>query len=350
MIEPVNQFEGRKRDHIALALREENEALGCAGFNAIELAHEALPDLNFSELSIETQILGIPLRTPYLVSSMTAGHAASTELNLRLARASSERGWLMGVGSQRRELFDSNARQEWQAIRKSAPQVKLLGNLGLSQIIQTPTDKIKELVESLEAIAMIVHLNPLQECLQPEGTPSFKGGLNRVSELVRELGIPVVIKETGCGFSKNTLNKLKETGVAAVDVSGYGGTHWGRIEGQRSQTSTLHSLAAPPFADWGVTTVQSLINAQEVAPNYEIWASGGIRSGVEVAKAIAIGATCVGFAKPLLQAALESEEVLVRKMAALEYELKVSLFCTGCKNLSALKNNKVWQWRQKTRT
>ncbi|MCB0349862.1 MAG: type 2 isopentenyl-diphosphate Delta-isomerase [Bdellovibrionales bacterium] len=350
MIEPVNQFEGRKRDHIALALKEENEALGRAGFDTLDLLHEALPDINFSEINIECSILEMAQPAPFLISSMTAGHTDSTKINSRLAVASSEKGWLMGVGSQRRELFDATARQEWLNVRKSAPKVKLLGNLGLSQVIQTSTDKIKELADSIEAVAMIIHLNPLQECLQTEGTPQFAGGLKRISELVRDLQIPVVIKETGCGFSESTLNRLKETGVAAVDVSGFGGTHWGRIEGQRSLSASMHSLAAAAFSDWGVTTVQSLLNAQNVNPNFEVWASGGVRSGVDAAKAIALGANCVGFAKPLLQAALDGEGALVDKMSAFEYELKVSLFCTGCKNLSELKNKKVWAWRQKTTT
>lgn len=346
MIEPVNQFEGRKRDHIALALKEENEALGYSGFDKIELIHEALPDINFSEVDIQSSVLGHILKAPFLISSMTAGHVDSTKLNMRLARASAEKSWLMGVGSQRRELFDDAARSEWTAVRKAAPRVKLLGNLGLSQIIETPTDKIKGLLESIEAIAMIVHLNPLQECLQEEGTPNFRGGLKRISELVRELSVPIIVKETGCGFSTNTLKKLNEAGVAAVDISGLGGTHWGRIEGKRSGSLTPQHIAAPAFANWGVTTLRSLLNAEEVQPSYEVWASGGIRSGIDAAKALALGASCIGLAKPILQSALVGDEELINKMTALEYELKVSLFCTGCQNIADLKTKKVWQWQQ----
>ena len=348
MTEPTGQFEERKRDHIALALKEENEAFGQTGLEDIELTHEALPELDFKDIEIKALVLGELRSTPFLVSSMTAGHAASKGLNIRMARACSVQGWLMGVGSQRRELFDSEARKEWRAVRTEAPKVKLMGNLGLTQAIHAPTEKIKELVETLEALAMIIHLNPLQESLQDEGTPHFRGGLKRLSELARELSVPVVVKETGCGFSRETLRKLKETGVAAVDVSGYGGTHWGRIEGQRGRYESVQSEAAISFSHWGVCTRDSLIHAREVDPNFEVWASGGVRSGLDAAKTIALGAVAVGFAKPMLQAAMVGEDFLLKKMMVIEHEFKTALFCTGCQNPSELFHKKVWKWRQKT--
>lgn len=344
--EPASQFEDRKREHISLALEQENEALGQTGLEKIELCHEALPDLNFKDIHIQTHILGQIRQTPFFISSMTAGHGASEGLNGRLARACVAKGWLMGVGSQRRELFDAEARSEWRAVRAQAPQVQLLGNLGLSQLIQTSTEKVKELVDGLEAIAMIIHLNPLQECLQREGTPDFRDGLKRLADLVRELPVPVVVKETGCGFSASTLKRLNEIGVAAVDVSGFGGTHWGRIEGQRNHSQSVMAEAARTFANWGVSTRDSLLNALDVAPEYEVWASGGMRSGLDAAKAVALGAKGVGFAKPILQAALESEENLLKKMSVIEHEFKTALFCTGCQNPAELFHKKVWKWRK----
>lgn len=351
MNEPISQFEGRKCEHIQLALKNENEAVGQSGFDQIKLVHEALPEHDFSEMTLATCILGISCKTPFLVSSMTAGHDGSVDLNMRLAKICAERGWLMGVGSQRRELYDfESGRREWSKVRKQAPQVQLLGNIGLAQLILAKNDQIQSLVDSLEAVAMIVHLNPLQECLQGEGTPQFKGGLQRLTEIVKVLNVPVVVKETGCGFSANTLRRLIETGVAAVDVSGYGGTHWGRIEGQRQNNSHKKSLqaeASATFANWGISTVQSLLNARTVLRErtvisdtnrnnnnagkkiYEIWASGGVRSGLDAARALALGASCVGLAKPILQAALESEASLLKKMELIEFELKMALFCTG---------------------
>lgn len=371
MIEPIEQFEERKRDHIALALKSENEALGLSGLDKIELVHEALPDLNFSEIDIHSRVFGNITRTPFLVSSMTAGHAASPEINKILARACSDRGWLMGVGSQRRELFDVEAFREWKAVRAQAPQVHLLGNIGLSQLNSITIDQIKNLVDALEAVAMIVHLNPLQECLQPEGTPDFRGGLLKLGALVKGLSVPVVVKETGCGFSIQTLKRLQETGVAAVDVSGFGGTHWGRIEGQRHHKNSVQSRVAATFSHWGVSTLDSLLNARSViglsgvekdtkkvhptgavrfeAP-FEVWASGGIRTGLDAAKALALGANVVGFAKPILQAALKGEGELQLTMKVIEAELKTAMFCTGIQNIKEFNEKRVWQWRQKMQT
>lgn len=346
MAETTDSFERRKKDHIALALDVKNEALGQSGLERVDLIHEALPELDFDEVSLKSQIIGMDVEKPFLISSMTAGHLGSIDLNVLLAQAASANGWLMGVGSQRRELFDSQALQEWALVRKKAPNARLLGNLGLSQLIQTSTDKVKALVDNLEAVAMIVHLNPLQECLQPEGTPQFKGGYSALERLCLELSVPVVVKETGCGFSETVLKKLKNVGVKAVDVSGFGGTHWGRIEGGRSGQNTILNQASQTFANWGISTVDSMIHASHIQPNYEIWASGGVRTGLDAAKLIAMGAQCVGFAKPILEAAVMGPEYLDQKMKAFEKELKIALFCTGSKNTELLRAKKVWKWRQ----
>ena len=352
MPESVSQFEGRKRDHIALALKNETEAAGLAGFSRLELLHEALPDINFSDVSIATQSLNQSTNTPFLVSSMTAGHGASVDLNMRLAKACAARGWWMGVGSQRRELNDSEARNEWRTVRRAAPEVNLLGNIGIAQLIVCEVDHVRALVDALEAEAMIVHLNPLQECFQPEGTPQFKGGWSKLAELVKALGPkPLVVKETGCGFSALTLKRLSEIGVAAVDVAGFGGTHWGRIEGLRAAgVDAIRAQAAETFSHWGVSTVDALIEAQSLREKglakFEVWASGGVRSGLDAAKALAIGADRVGFAKPILQAALESDEALNGKMETIEFELKTALFCTGNTTIDEFKTRGVWRWQQ----
>lgn len=341
--ETSDQFERRKGDHIRLSLDERVQAQGLSGFEEVSLVHEALPELNFDEVELFCSSLGEKIPTPFLVSSMTAGHAGSIDLNVRLAEACERRGWRMGVGSQRRELSDLNAAREWKGVRKKAPKVQLLGNLGLSQAIQTPTSQVQKLADDLQASAMIIHLNALQECLQPEGTPQFKGGLKALKKLSRALSIPVIVKETGCGFSKETLKALKDVGVAAVDVSGLGGTHWGRIEGLRNPD--LQSVAET-FANWGISTVESVATAVAEKPKYEIWASGGVRTGLDAAKLLAMGARVVGIAKPILEAALKSEEALDQCMQTIEHELKIALFCTGCRNVSELKKKKVWKWHR----
>jgi isopentenyl-diphosphate delta-isomerase len=341
----TKEFESRKADHIRLSMAAENQALGGNGFDRIELIHEALPEINFSDISVAAKALGHEVPVPFLISSMTAGHERGLELNRRLAQACQARGWWMGVGSQRRQLFDKDARGEWLELRQRVPEVKLLGNLGLSQVISADIDQVEELVGSLGALGMIVHTNPLQEVLQPEGTPDFAGGIEALGRMASRLKVPVILKETGCGFSKSTLLRLTSTGVAAVDVSGFGGTHWGRIEGARAPKDSIRHAAADAFNDWGVSTVDSLMNAAEVSPAYEVWASGGIRNGVEALKAFALGARMVGFAKPALEAALKGEETLDHWMRTKEYELKAAMFCTGLSSLNNLKEKRVWQWR-----
>ena len=331
------QFEKRKRDHIDLALMTTNQAQELNTLDHIQLTHEALPELNFEDLSLESMRLGALVKSPFFVSSMTAGHRDAVDINYNLIQACAESGWAMGVGSQRRELSDPHAAEEWFQIRKQFPDVVLYSNLGISQLITSSHQQIHELTDALSASALIVHLNPLQESIQPEGTPQFKGGLEALESITATLGIPVIVKETGCGFSKNTLLRLKDTGIKAVDVSGLGGTHWGRIEGHRAALGSTHKSASEAFKNWGITTVQSVLNAKAINPDYEIWASGGVRHGLDAAKLLALGATQVGFAKPMLLPALESAEKVVHHMNTIEYELKVAMFCTGSKLPSELK-------------
>ena len=345
-IEPREQFETRKQDHIRLSLKASNQAAGGAGFDRIQLIHEALPEIDFSDIDLSARSLGVETATPFLISSMTAGHADSIDLNVRLAKAAGERGWRMGVGSQRKELGDAEAAKEWAKVRKAAGDVILFGNLGIAQLIHTEVSAVEKLVDSLEAAGMIIHLNALQECLQPEGTTDFKNGIKALKRLARRLKVPVIVKETGCGFSASTLKRLKGLGLGAVDISGFGGTHWGRIEGDRNLRHDLKREAAATFKDWGISTVESMAHAARVKHDYEIWASGGVRTGLDAAKLLAMGADMVGFAMPILEAALKGEETLRQKMATIEFELRTALFCTGCRSLKELRSKKVWEWRK----
>ncbi|WP_413578387.1 type 2 isopentenyl-diphosphate Delta-isomerase [Bdellovibrio sp. HCB290] len=345
MNESNTQFENRKRDHIRIALDPRSQTEGQTGLDSIELIHEALPDLNFKEVDISTSFsfskTHVGLSSPIFISSMTAGHEHGREINERLARLSDRRQILMGVGSQRRELNDTNASQEWTQVRKAAPKARLLGNIGIAQLIKTPLDDIRRLVSATEAVALFVHVNPLQEVLQPEGTTDFKNSLQAIENLVKFAEVPVIVKEVGCGFSTSTLKRLEGTGIAAVDVAGKGGTHWGRVEGYRSQESEMLYHVAQTFANWGISTVESLRHAEAAQVSYEVWASGGVRSGLDVAKLCALGAKKVGIAKPFLEAALQSDEALENLLNRLETELKIALFCTGSKNLAELADKKV---------
>ena len=353
--ESSSQFEKRKSDHLRIALDPRSQTQGKTGLDSITLVHEALPDMNFKEVDISTSFLfsesAIPLSTPIFISSMTAGHEKGRQINEALARLSDRHQILMGVGSQRRELDDASAAQEWTQVRKQAPNAKLLGNIGIAQLIKTPLDKIKALIESTEALGLFVHLNSLQECLQPEGTTDFKNGLSAIENLVRYSGVPIIVKEVGCGFSKDTLKRLSETGVKAVDVSGMGGTHWGRVEGYRSQETDVLYKVAQTFANWGISTVDSVLAAKEAQVPYEIWASGGVRSGLDAAKLLALGSQKVGMAQPFLEAAMPSgsladqadkaDQKLEELLTKLNLELKIALFCTGSKNIKDLQTKMV---------
>jgi isopentenyl-diphosphate delta-isomerase len=342
----VQEFEKRKKDHLELSLKPENQALGFSGLDFITLEHEALPDLDFSEISLETKLLGKKLKTPLYVNSMTAGHQDAIALNVLMAEVCQNRGWMMGVGSQRRQLHDGETLNEWKVLRKKAKNAVLIGNLGISQVITSSLTEIQKLVDSIEAQALFVHLNALQECLQKEGTPHFKGGLKALEKLTKELSVPVVVKETGCGFSGKTLKRLKNIGLEAVDISGLGGTHWGRIEGSRAKHSSKQSQASKTFQDWGIGTVQSLINGIKVKPDYQLWASGGVRTGLDAAKLMAMGASAVGFAKPALEAALSGHIGLNEWMEVIEFELKTAMFVTGANNIKKLKKA---SWKQNSR-
>jgi isopentenyl-diphosphate Delta-isomerase len=345
-------FEARKSDHITASMDPSVQS-GGGGFDRFSFVHEALPEIDFREVSITAKLFSesnaaVAVKSPFFISSMTAGHSGSLKLNEIFARAAESRGWAMGVGSQRRELHDAESTREWSSVRKAAPRAILFGNIGLSQLIEVGSDKVLKLVDSLEAAALIIHLNPLQEALQMEGTPNFRGGLNALEELSSRMNSrfqkPVIVKETGCGISATTAEKLFRVGVSVVDVAGRGGTHWGRIEGWRSRQKANAGLAnagladaAQSLGDWGISTAESLEQVAKVAAitGREVWASGGIRSGLDGAKALKLGAKAVGFAQPILAAALSGEERLLQVMERFDYELKTVLFCTGTKDLES---------------
>ncbi len=336
-------FEKRKRDHINLALNVKTQSQTENSFNQIRLIHEALPEINLEDVDLSTSLLDVRFNSPHFVSSMTAGHAKSTDINLNLAQAAGQCGWLMSVGSQRKELSDSLAQQEWRQIQKKSPETHFVGNIGLEELIQTPLDQILKLIESIEAIGFFVHVNPLQEALQKKNQALFKGGLKAIEALCLKSSVPIIIKEVGFGFSELTMKKLFSVGVHTVDLAGKGGTHWGILEGYRNETkdSVLFNSAFA-FKDWGSSTVECLLKCQTLVRRHSIWASGGVRSGVDAMKCLALGAQAVGIAQPLMVAAVQSKQHVLSVMERLDYELKVAMFCTGVVNLKQLHQKKVW--------
>ncbi len=312
----MRDFEQRKRDHLALALDASHQSVN--SFDAYELMHHALPEHNFDQLSLAIQSLGKQRPTPFVITGMTAGHDAAVPFNKALAEACARRGWAFGFGSQRKQIDASD--KAVGDLRDTFPTLELFGNIGLSQVMHK--NQIVQLAQGMDAF--VIHINPLQEVLQEEGTPHFAGWYEALAALIDAMPCPVIVKETGCGFSEKPLKRLESLGIMAIDVAGVGGTHWGRIEGARALG--LRKQAAETFKNWGVSTPASIALGKKHTTK-EIWGSGGIRSGLDAAKALALGATRVGYARSALIAYQAGK--LDAWMELQEFELKVALFCTN---------------------
>jgi len=349
--EDPSLFEKRKRDHIKWSLDDQSQ-IDSSPSSLLKLAHDALPELDFKELKLTSFSKHFPQSKPLMVSSMTGGHADSYEVNRLLMSACAQKNWIFSSGSMRKELEllslkNSEAQgDEWLDLQKDfSDRLPLIGNIGLAQVIQHSVQELAELCTKYRLSGLYVHLNPLQEVIQKEGTKNFKGGLEKIKTLRASLEVPVFIKETGTGLSRKTFGKLKDTGVAAVDVSGFGGTHWGRVEALRADPSDMNAKVGHTFKDWGVATVESLKYGLEALPaesQTELWASGGLRSGLDAAICFSLGARVCGFAKPFMQAALESEQRVLDLMDQIEYEVKTALFCTGSADLSRLQEVEIF--------
>jgi len=346
-------FINRKTDHIRYSLSREAEAVESASLHNWSLIHDSLPDLDLNEIRLSTSWFGQARSTPFFIAGMTAGHPDAKVINDRLARAAAMRGWAMGLGSQRRELDSDFRDAPLMSIRKEHPELFLISNLGIAQLIEVHLERswnrLSELIERSGASALAIHLNPLQEAIQVEGTPSFRHGRSAVSALLEKIKLPVILKETGSGMSRGFLDRIAALNasaghsVAAVDVSGLGGTHWGRVEGLRAGEGTLAHQLGETFSNWGVPTAESVLNAKAAFSGKptEIWASGGIRSGLDAAKCIALGARAVGFARPALEAALQGDRPLQSWMERIETELRVALCCTDSATLADLGPGKI---------
>jgi isopentenyl-diphosphate Delta-isomerase len=327
----------RKNDHIRINLEEDVAAKGITtGLERYRFEHQALPNLDFDDVDTGVRFLGHAVRIPLLISSMTGGVAEGGRINRNLARAAQACGVALGLGSGRIALEDAAAREHFR-VRQEAPDVLLLANLGAVQLnYGFDARHCLDLVEMLEANALILHLNALQEAVQPEGNTRFAGLLDRIAEVCARLPIPVVVKEVGWGLSADMVRLLAQAGVAAVDVAGAGGTSWSEVERLRSGDQMAAVAAA--FAGWGIPTADALVTARRAAPTLPIVASGGIRNGVEVAKCLALGADLAGLASPLLKAAARSAEEAERALEVIGRQLRIAMFCVGARDIDALRH------------
>ena len=328
---------GRKIDHIRINLEEDVGAKGITtGLERYRFEHQALTELDFDDVDTGVRFLGHDVRIPLLISSMTGGVAEGGRINRNLARAAQACGVALGLGSGRIALEDTAAREHFR-VRQEAPDVLLLANLGAVQLnYGYGARHCLDLVAMLEADALILHLNALQEAVQPEGNTRFAGLLERIAEVCARLPIPVVVKEVGWGLSADVVRLLAQAGVAAVDVAGAGGTSWSEVERLRSGDQMAAVAAA--FADWGIPTADALVAARRAAPTLPIVASGGIRNGVEVAKCLALGADLAGLASPLLKAAARSAEEAERALEIIGRQLRIAMFCVGARDIDALRH------------
>lgn len=320
----------RKAEHIALSL-EGRMQLGRRFFDDYRFRHCALPEIDRAEIDLSVDFLGRRLSAPLLISSMTGGTEEAMRINRHLARAAEVAGVAIGVGSQRKAIEQPDLAASFQ-VRDLAPSVPLLANLGAVQLnYGYGVEECTRAVEMIQADALVLHLNPLQEAIQPEGQCDFSGLLPKIGAVVREIGVPVIVKEIGCGISGEAGRALRDEGVTIIDSAGLGGTSWARIEAQRAHDLDLGEL----FADWGVPTPESIRQLAAIG-GLTVIGSGGVRSGVDVAKALALGADLVGLAHPFLEAATRSAEETTAAVRGVLRELEIAMFCVGARSVAEL--------------
>lgn len=324
----------RKNDHLDLAIGGDVGFRKTHLFECVELLHDALPELSLDQVDPAVEIFGKTLRAPIIIASMTGGTDRARAINLDLASIAEECGYGFGMGSQRAMLENPNL-QGLYAIRKVAPNALVLGNLGGVQASQLDSATIGDLVKSVGADGLCVHLNPAMELVQPEGDHDFRGILSTLERLSGDLGIPIVAKETGCGISPGVARRLKSHGIKHVDVSGAGGTSWVAVESERVHSE--HRDAALAFREWGIPTSASVAYCAAVGMD-TIVATGGISTGIEVAKSLAMGAHVAGLARPVLKAIdAEGRSGALRYLRRVENELRMAMLLTGARDVKALR-------------
>jgi isopentenyl-diphosphate delta-isomerase len=332
-VAPIDQ---RKADHIKINLEKDVRSALTTGLENYHFIHEALPELDLNRIDTSLNLFGKRLAAPILISSMTGGTADAEVINLRLAEAAQEMKIAMGVGSQRAALENPEQAKTFQ-VRRAAPDILLFANLGAVQLnYGYGIDQSRRAVDMIEADALILHLNPLQEAVQDAGDTDFAGLAVKIEEVCKQLGVPVVAKEVGWGISERTAKLLADCGVSAIDVAGAGGTSWSQVEMHRAPDEFTRQLAAT-FVGWGIPTADSILNAKKAAPGLPIFASGGLMDGLDIAKCVALGATLGGMAGQFLKAAAVSTENTIETMQLVKRQIEVTMFATGAGTLDSLK-------------
>lgn len=341
-MEKVTPIGARKSDHIRINLEEDVRSGLKTGLERYRFIHQALPEIDLDDIDLSLRLFGHSLQAPLLISSMTGGTPEAAAINRTLATAAQETGIAMGLGSQRAAVDHPELASTFQ-VRQEAPDILLFANLGAVQLnYGYGLDECQRAVDMIEADALILHLNPLQEAVQPEGDTRFAGLLDKIETISKALLVPVIVKEVGWGFSLRAARQLANAGVAAIDVAGAGGTSWTQVEMHRAQNERQSRLAAA-FIDWGIPTAESILHIRAAAPEVIIFASGGLRDGTDIAKSITLGATLGGMAGPYLKAATQSVEETILTIHEIKRELQVCMFTSGNPDLESLKQTELIQ-------
>jgi isopentenyl-diphosphate Delta-isomerase len=339
----MNDIEQRKRDHIAVILSGKANHERPSGFDAVAFVHNALPESDLDAIDLTGVFLGRRFKLPYLASSMTGGPDLGGGINAAIAEAAQALGFAMAVGSQRIALAGGSGHGLDASIRKRAPDIPLYANLGAVQLVHgMGIDEARRAVEAIGADALILHLNPLQEALQEGGDRNWTGVEAAIEALALSLSVPVIAKEVGSGIAVDTAKRLVACGVAAIDVAGAGGSSWSAVEGQRSQDARTQALGEI-FRNWGIPTARCLADIHLALPDTPLIASGGIRHGLDGARAIRLGAALVGQAAPLLAAATQGAEAVIAHVETWAETLRIACFATGSPSLPALRRAPLMQ-------
>ncbi len=330
-----------KSDHIRTILERDVNSPLSTGFERYRFVHQALPEVNYHEIDVSVSFLGKSLAAPLLISPMTGGAEVSAVVNRNLARAAQDLGLGLGVGSQKVGLLNPNRAYTYQ-VRDIAPDILLLGNLGAIHLVKYSygAEECRQAVDMIGADGLFIYLNPLQEALQVGEKPNFEDVVGRIADVVNAVNFPIVVKEVGFGISPQTATLLRDAGVAAIDVAGAGGTSWGRVE-RFLALGDAYDPHQDPFDGWGIPTAEALVGVVDAVPDVPIIASGGIRTGVDIAKALALGATVTAMARPLLAPALESAETVTAMLQGLIEELKIAMLCAAASSLTDLTPDKL---------
>lgn len=332
----MTNISDRKKDHVDLTVTEGTQYNASSGFNRFRFIHNALPEVNFDEVSTDSNLLGRTFSIPVFISSMTGGYSEAGPVNAIIAEFCEEHNIPFGIGSQRAMLEDDSLTETFSVVRKKAPNAFICSNIGGAQLIGgLSVNKINQLLDSVQADALIVHLNPLQELMQPEGNRNFKGILDGIEQLIRDTQCPVIVKETGAGISEHTARRLLNVGVDVIDVAGSGGTSWAKVENFRSSNINPNHR----FDEWGIPTVDciQILSKLEWEQSFEIIASGGVRSAFDIAKSLCLGAHFTATAQPIIKAIKEDGyEGLEFLFGKWKNDLKTILTLLGCKNISEL--------------